>query len=385
MSTSPATVYDPPIIAADGNQVITIDNSVSFQWIPAAGNSYVSDISSFDWDTGSQTPSVHSTSVSTATGYVTFDGVTSSEPFSMTPTEGSFAGVAVNITLNPQSLYGAWTYDPATGVLNPNGASIAWDDVIWVSFQANEVDGGWYHWDTNGSDEDYGHWQLVPDIHNVDVFGGVGNDTILGGQGTERLFGGTGNDLIRAGVGDDLIYGGTGNDQLYAGTGKQTVMGGIGDDTIWGGSGAQLLVGGQGQDMIYGGSGPQTLMGGVGNDTLSGGSGPQHLEGGDGNDVLLAGSGNETLSGGTGLNTFTFSTASGQDNITNFHTGRDIIEIAFGFGGLKLVQPKDLVAHVSADAHGGAVLTVGSDFRLVLQHVTAASVEAHPTEFFKLA
>jgi hypothetical protein len=37
MSTDPTTVFDPPIIGADGNQVIAVENSVSFKLGTSSG------------------------------------------------------------------------------------------------------------------------------------------------------------------------------------------------------------------------------------------------------------------------------------------------------------------------------------------------------------
>jgi Ca2+-binding RTX toxin-like protein len=281
----------------------------------------------------------------------------------------------------------SWIYDPATGVLDPY-MFLTDEDTPDSAFMSLNTVIFWRH-DWSGSnlmDTEHGHWQLVPAIHNVDIFAGAGNDIILGGQGNETLDGGDGNDLIRASAGDDLILGGAGNDKLHAGVGNQTLTGGTGNDTIWGGTGTQILLGEQGRDIIYGGSGKQTLMGGAGNDLLWGGSGIQFLEGGDGSDVLHAGIGNETLSGGSGRDTFVFSAAAIEhDVVTDFHLGQDMITIAADFGALTIVQPRDLLPLISADAHGDAVLTVGSGFRLDLQHVAAQRVELHPSEFFRIA
>lgn len=262
---------------------------------------------------------------------------------------------------------------------------LSWGDWNAVAFGPNETDYDTAHWNGSSGDLEQGHWQLVPPVHNVNIYGGDGNDTIVGGQGTEMLFGGDGNDLIRASIGEDMILGGAGDDEIHGGTGKQTLIGGTGDDTIWGGSGAQLLLGDDGQDVIHGGSGAQTLMGGAGNDAIWGGSGVQSLQGWDGNDVLHAGSGNETLSGGTGRDTFVFSTANGNDVITDFQTGQDSIEITFDLGGLKPTQAQDLLGNISADRQGNAILTIGSDFRLVLQHVTVHQIQTHAADIFKLS
>lgn len=95
----------------------------------------------------------------------------------------------------------------------------------------------------------------------ADVFGGAGNDTIIGGPGSDRLFGEAGNDTIIAGDGADRAFGGAGND---------TILGGAGDDRIYGGPGNDTLKGEGGDDRICGEAGTDTLIGGgQGRDTCS--------------------------------------------------------------------------------------------------------------------
>jgi RTX calcium-binding nonapeptide repeat (4 copies) len=48
------------------------------------------------------------------------------------------------------------------------------------------------------------------------MFGGLGNDTLVGGTGTNLMDGGPGNDSLTAGPSADSIYGGLGNDTLVA-------------------------------------------------------------------------------------------------------------------------------------------------------------------------
>lgn len=56
------------------------------------------------------------------------------------------------------------------------------------------------------------------------IFGGAGNDKVMGYEGNDTLYGGAGNDLIAGGTGDDIIHGGAGHDQLY-GNGLQSSYG----------------------------------------------------------------------------------------------------------------------------------------------------------------
>ena len=93
---------------------------------------------------------------------------------------------------------------------------------------------------------------------------------------------GAGNDvvtLVNVNVSSDL-YGGRGNDIL---------IGGDAADRIWGEDGWDTLFGGAGNDMLDGGSGRNTLFGGSGNDMLKGIRHLDRLFGGHGLDELLWG------------------------------------------------------------------------------------------------
>ena len=101
---------------------------------------------------------------------------------------------------------------------------------------------------------------------------------------------------------------------------------GNGGDLLYGGSGNDVLIGGAGHDVLHGGTGDDILMGGSGNDTLHGGDGNDILFGGSGNDTLIGGKGDNILAGGDGNDTFRFSSDSLEgkthgDTITDFHVG----------------------------------------------------------------
>ena len=94
------------------------------------------------------------------------------------------------------------------------------------------------------------------------VYGGSGNDTLIGGAGIDFLRGGDGNDSVRGGAGDDYLIGAAGND---------TITGDTGDDRVVGGNGNDSLRGDAGDDIIFGAGGNLSGDGEV--DTLTGGSG----------------------------------------------------------------------------------------------------------------
>ncbi len=186
------------------------------------------------------------------------------------------------------------------------------------------------------------------------LWGGAGNDLLLGGakssvlngeDGNDTLMGGAGNDTVNGGVGQDWVSGLANNNvtvsstqiqggaalgtdsyasieylQLMGGNaankfdasafagstnllgvgGNDTLIGGAGNDSIAGGVGNDSLVGGDGGDSITGDAGDDIVKGGLGNDTLLGNDGKDMLNGGAGNDQLDGGAGDDALSGFTG-------------------------------------------------------------------------------------
>jgi Ca2+-binding RTX toxin-like protein len=210
-------------------------------------------------------------------------------------------------------------------------------------------------------------------LPKADLFGGAGNDTLIGGSGNDLLFGGAGNDSLLGKGGNDLLFGGDGNDTLIGGTGDDQVFGQDGNDLmIWNpGDGTDLNEGGAGNDTVEvnGGNGAESFTvtpngtrvrfdrvspapfsidigtsenlvvnmnggddtftaaalpaglihisvdGGAGNDTIIGSDGADRLSGGDGNDVIEGGRGNDFLFGGAGDDVFTWDPGDGSDVI----------------------------------------------------------------------
>lgn len=141
-----------------------------------------------------------------------------------------------------------------------------------------------------------------PGLH---VFGGAGNDTIVGAGANDELVGGGGNDILTGGGGDDRLDGGTGADLMTGGSGNDTyTIDNVGDIVV--------EVAGQGYDTIYTsvsltlasandieeanltGSASLNLTGNELANKLTGNGGDNVLDGGAGADVLNGGSGNDT-------------------------------------------------------------------------------------------
>ncbi|PYC47387.1 calcium-binding protein [Litorivita pollutaquae] len=188
--------------------------------------------------------------------------------------------------------------------------------------------------------------------------GGLGNDVLSGGDDTDRLIGNDGNDTIYGGQAGDYIFAGAGDDWVYGDNGLDQIMLGDGDDsffdnaqrgiyaadTVDGGNGNDLLTGGGGNDSLKGGNGHDTITGGTdhdrlfgnggndlvlgedGNDYIAGNDGNDRLFGNDGDDTLNGGSGNDVMYGGAGDDVFILAADHGDDTITGFDTGADLLQ-----------------------------------------------------------
>ena len=137
-----------------------------------------------------------------------------------------------------------------------------------------------------------------------DVFGGAGNDTIVGDAQSNDIQGLGGDDVIDGGLGPDIFYGGDGTDTLtyaartapvrafytsFCDSGETNEGDCIGEDI-------ETIVGGSADDLLSAYSlfqGSATLVGGPGNDILqaSGGFATTTLQGGDGDDSLWSANG----------------------------------------------------------------------------------------------
>lgn len=223
-----------------------------------------------------------------------------------------------------------------------------------------------------------GNDMLVIDESNgalppAQMFGGTGNDTIVGGSGGDLLFGQSGNDTLLGKGGSDFLFGGSGNDTLTGGDGDDQVFGEGGNDRmIWNpGDDTDLFEGGDGTDTaeVNGGNGAEvftatangtrvrfdrldpapfsldmgtteklvvnmnggddsfsatgnlaalisvTVDGGAGNDTILGSNGADTLIGGDGNDFIDGQQGNDLALLGAGDDVFQWDPGDGSDTV----------------------------------------------------------------------
>jgi Ca2+-binding RTX toxin-like protein len=94
---------------------------------------------------------------------------------------------------------------------------------------------------------------------HINVFdGGLGFDSMIGGNLNDTLNGGKESDKIDGGGGNDVLIGGGEGDKIEGGTGNDLLLGGAGSDKLLGGPGRDILKGGAGKDKLVGGPGRDT-------------------------------------------------------------------------------------------------------------------------------
>ncbi|MCG7630343.1 calcium-binding protein [Epibacterium sp. MM17-32] len=193
------------------------------------------------------------------------------------------------------------------------------------------------------------------------VEGGEGNDTVYGRSGWDTLFGGDGDDSMYGSEGDDELSGGTGNDWISAGSAWDTVYGNSGDDTLYGNFGSDVLSGGLGEDEIYGGTGDDTMLGGADDDTIYGMQGVDRLEGGTGNDLLR---------GGTLVDTFVFDTGHDADEINDFETFNDRLELSSALVD-GLTEAQDVIDTFASIENGVVVFDFGEGDAITISNLSS--------------
>jgi Ca2+-binding RTX toxin-like protein len=203
------------------------------------------------------------------------------------------------------------------------------DLVVWIDGQTYVVDRNFVvNLDLRGNGGD-DVLRLDPALDiGTTLFGGLGNDRLIGGARSDLMGGQDGNDLL-VGYGDqDRLNGDEGNDTLDGGSGPDFMQGGGGRDTADYSSRTRDLIinqsdqdtandgeadefdlvavdieqvrGGSGNDRFIGSGADNAYFGGSGNDVLSGFGDSDALFGEAGNDLLVGGANNDFLFGGSG-------------------------------------------------------------------------------------
>ncbi|MFO1069112.1 MAG: calcium-binding protein [Geminicoccaceae bacterium] len=148
------------------------------------------------------------------------------------------------------------------------------------------------------------------------------------------------------------------------------VAGTQGDDAMLGGGGNDRVDAGWGSDFADGGNGNDTVVGERGDDTIAGGAGDDTVYGGNGDDVILGGTGDDVQQGGWGDDRFVFLAGDGNDRITQFVRGEDVIDFAgYAGGGSAALTFADLTLTPA----GTAVVVKVGDLQITVEGVTALS------------
>jgi Ca2+-binding RTX toxin-like protein len=179
----------------------------------------------------------------------------------------------------------------------------AGDDRVNVGCAGNNIDLG------PGDDDAAITPRLVTATTNT-IVGGDGNDRITGVDDADVFQGGAGRDFLRGGAGNDSLDGGAGRDTIDGGPGTDGISGGDGTDTVTyedraGNEPVAISLDGAANDGVAGENDAvsadiEDAIGGAGDDTISGSPGANEIEGGDGGDVIDGLGGRDTIDAGTG-------------------------------------------------------------------------------------
>ena len=139
-------------------------------------------------------------------------------------------------------------------------------------------------WRFNGAD----HIVIQDTDAASTIRGGLGDDSIWGRGGNDRIEGDDGNDAIMGGDGDDILTDLFGDDRIQGEAGHDAINGGPGiGDLLFGGSGQDYIVGGQDAATVFGGLDNDFILGSTGRDNLRGDEGDDWIDGGNNADLLV--------------------------------------------------------------------------------------------------
>ena len=210
------------------------------------------------------------------------------------------------------------------------------------------------------------------------------------------LYGGAGNDVIEGGAGADRIYGGEGDDSLTGGTEADTFVfeEGHGNDTITDfADGTDLIdlsdlgiknfaalsiADVNGNAVITTDEGTITLTGVATADLdasnfvfdTTGTSGNDTIDGSVRSDRIVGYGGDDSLTGGGEADTFVFAGGYGNDTITDFADGTDLIDLSWlGIRNFDALSIAD-------DTSGNAVITTSEGNTITLTGVSTSDLDA---------
>ncbi|MCP5082969.1 MAG: hypothetical protein GY948_14875 [Alphaproteobacteria bacterium] len=214
---------------------------------------------------------------------------------------------------------------------------------------------------------------------NDTVIGSAGDDVIIGNMGDDTLLGGDGDDDFMIGVshGFDTFDGGAGYDQILA-SADNVKIGLIGDFdneveeiSANGFSGVSILGKWQAQTFDF----SNVLLTGIAAIDMAGGH--DVVIGSAGDDVIIGGTGNDTQTGGLGADTFVFRDGEGEDVITDFGTGDDLVRLDQVAGFDDFADVQGAFSQVGADA----LLDLGGGQSILFEDTLVSALTVDHFEF----
>ncbi len=214
---------------------------------------------------------------------------------------------------------------------------------------------------------------------NDTVIGSAGDDVIIGNLGDDTLMGGEGDDDFMIGLnhGFDTFDGDDGYDQILA-SADNVKIGLIGSfdnevEEISANGFSDVSILGKWQAQTFDFS--NVVLTGIDAIDLAGGH--DVAIGSSGDDVLIGGTGNDALTGGLGADTFVFRDADGQDTITDFGTGDDLVRLeqVDGFSDFAAVE-----AAFSQDGDD-ALLDLGGGQSILFENTLTSAFTSDQFEF----
>lgn len=110
-------------------------------------------------------------------------------------------------------------------------------------------------------------------------------------------------------VDGNIIDGGDDGNYIEGGLGNDYIRSGSGDDVIYGLNGNDIIKSGNGDDYVDGGKGNDNIDVNFGNNIVFGGNGDDVIKAGDGDNVLVGGRGSDSIKAGEGENKITADSA----------------------------------------------------------------------------
>ncbi len=218
-----------------------------------------------DGETGIPTR-VSSSNIIISGGAGIIDGGTGTDTLLLTATSSYLNSFAANTATADPRMVGIETISLSPNPLPATSVTVTGGVVTAISFAGNpgsNLADGTYDLDITNADDS----QTIKATATATVVGGaISSVTIVnGGSGydstAQALFMGAGIELVLTGQTEDLdIYGSMGNDTLISGGGDDFILDLGGDDTINGGDGNDTITGSTGVDSLVGGNGDDVLV-----------------------------------------------------------------------------------------------------------------------------